>query len=171
MIFAPHAATVDQWFLAFFPDARHWALRFIPGRFKHVAMFARVPPMKAWVWVEYTLFGFHVHLFPDTEAGRDQVFTLADGAGLICVKVQDMPAPRLRMGVTCVSLAKQALGLRSGAVSPTGLWRMLVSHPEARIIHDGIHEAQEAGPDRRGNRGAERAEGAADQRHATEPRL
>ena len=170
MIFAPHAATVDQWFLAFFPTPGIGHCGSSRPVQTHVAMFARVPPMKAWVWVEYTLFGFHVHLFPDTEAGRDRVFTLADGAGLICVKVQDMPAPLaadgrdLRFARQAGARAAVRCGFAHGSVAHVGL------ASRSGIIHDGIHEAQKQGPTAE-EIAAQNAEGAADQRHATEPRL
>lgn len=157
MIFSPQAASVDHWFVAFFPDARHWLVRLIPGRFKHVALFARVPDMRAWVWIEYTLWGFDVHVFPDTEAGRTIVFSMADGAGLICVKARKMERPRVRMGLTCVGLAAQALGLGRGAVSPDGLWRKLLTDPNARVVNDGIFEAEATRGDRGRNSGAESA--------------
>lgn len=144
MIFAPRAAEVHVWYLAFHEHADARWLRWLPGRFKHVSLIGRVPEMKSWVWLEYHVRGTRVALYPDTQAGRDAIGEGLGEHALLEMFPKVSAKARFWPVMSCVALAQHTLGLPFSALLPDGLWRQCLAYG-ARIVFDhGIHEAEGA---------------------------
>lgn len=142
MIFAPRAAQVHVWYLAFHEHAETWWLRWLPGRFKHVSLIGRVPEMKAWVWLEYHVAGTRVAVYPDTQEGRDAIGEALGGHALLEMYARTRKRARFWPLMSCVAFAQHTLGLPFSALLPDGLWRQCLASG-ARIVFDhGIHEAE-----------------------------
>ncbi len=154
MIFLPRAGEVTVWYVAFHEYcATAWLRAIVRGRFKHVSLVGRVPDMKAWVWLEWHLFGVRVAVYPDTVDGRQAVADALGDHALLEMGVRVGTRARFWPVMTCVSFAQHALGLRFGALFPGGLWRQCLANG-ARIVFDhGIHEAESSA--RSGARSAE----------------
>lgn len=103
-------------------STRPWLDRLIVGKYKHVRAFAYVP-------------GLHVWVFYDVHVGGTDIIVAADGEPaqrLIGGWMQDadlIRMPRMKHGTFpptlgfCVPAIKRLIGLRSGALRPSALYR------------------------------------------------
>ncbi len=135
-IFTHFAIEPSEWLILFHERSTPWVARLCPGRFKHVSALAFVPDAQAWVLLSWELARMRVGLIGDDDFERWFAAASEDAA------VLRLPAPPFdhgpwcpRLGMTCVTMVKHLLGVRSSALWPDGLWRDLVAHGAEVISH------------------------------------
>lgn len=130
---------ITEWNLAFWPVGRYPLAWLVPGRFKHVAAFGYSHACRTWVLYDVTLAGTEVYVLPD---GQASLATIADWTAGCSILNFANPATNIRkpfggrLGFWCVPAMKHLLGIRSGAVLPSQLWRSCLQHG-AKIVIDG----------------------------------
>lgn len=110
------------WVLAFHRETKIWWLRWV-GRYKHVCAYAFLPRQKLWLFYEVSTDPTRITVIPDG-AEREKLALFTGGADLMAVRCQGArPKLRRRFAFTCVAAMRDLLGLDSGALLPSGLWR------------------------------------------------
>jgi hypothetical protein len=142
--FAHIGVEPSEWLILFHEQSTPWVSRLCPGRFKHVSALAHVPDAAAWVSLSWELARLRVGLIADRDFERWFAAASADAAVLrMKAPAFDHGPLRLRAGLTCISMVKHLIGLRSGALWPAGLWRDLVAQG-AEIVSQGTGHGKPA---------------------------
>lgn len=123
MDIAPIAShTPSRWVLCFSRRGLAW----VPGYYKHVRAYGYLPGMKAWVFYDCNLKGRSVSVAPDNDdTVRTVLWAFVKDCDIISLPVHkpgDLPWLS-RLGLWCVPDMKSLVGLRSWAITPTGLYR------------------------------------------------
>lgn len=171
MPFVPIGTRPATWFVCFFRTSPAWWVRtFIPGRWKHVGCFGKIPGQNAWVFFNFAFDGAELAVVPDNQR---TLLNEAMGNFLENARVLEyQPPAERRRGwqpiATCVSEVASMIGTPSRALHAGRLMRDLLAE-KARIVQEPDESAagEEAGS---GGVGGERGEAGGDYRHRGRPR-
>lgn len=115
----------ELWNVVFHRDVTCWWHRLLPGEFKHVFAYAYIPELDLFmvydVWRKRT----RIVLLPHCGRAIEGLSDMTTNAEVVKFRA------RIRAGVpfaafSCVSTIKHLLGIRSVAVTPSGLYRCLI---------------------------------------------
>ncbi|MFP4004582.1 MAG: hypothetical protein ACLFV8_12460 [Alphaproteobacteria bacterium] len=122
---------IYRWHVAFWhwQRRRHWLHRFARGRYKHVSALGYSARCGCWVLYEPGTDGTRIRLVQHDKSFLATLEAHRRFADLLALTVN--PAQRYdhmpwRPGQYCVPAIIRLLGVKSGAVTPTGLYRDLV---------------------------------------------
>jgi hypothetical protein len=129
-----HALPINiyRWHVAFWhwQPRRTWLQRFAWGKYLHVSALGYSARCNVWVIYEPNTDGTRLRLVKNDAsflAMRDQTKRLADVLALTVNPQARYDHVPWRPGHYCVPAIIRLLGVRSGAVTPSGLYRHLVS--------------------------------------------
>lgn len=120
------------WILAFGRDAAEWWIDWlVPGRFKHVKAAAPLPGLDAWIFYDVHLGGTSIVVVPSGPEAQIMWANFRAGSELVRfhVKRGSKTNPwfsilsRFGFGFFCAPAIKHLIGLRSGALRPSALYR------------------------------------------------
>lgn len=115
-----------RWTVVFHRRAENWFFSLIAlGHFKHVSALAWIPELSQW-WV-YDV-GFRrtrLSVMEDGQGAQDQIAAIVAGNATITIDVRDDELPWMRLGMFCTSAVAHLIGIRSGALRPDSLYRLL----------------------------------------------
>jgi hypothetical protein len=139
MLIERSASEIIDWIVCFYPDSPVWYGRLVPGQFKHVAIFAYVKGVDAWIFQEVIFSHARTVVIPNNKKGLDVLDDLVYGADKLRV-VREAGAPVIFRGpLTCVSFAKHMVGAKSAsALRPDGLYRALIKQGAQVVEGDGL---------------------------------
>lgn len=135
------------WLVVFHRDCRtRWVNRLVPGPFKHVSAIGFSPLNQTWIFYDPAIERTKIQIVRD---GADATRILARWiAGATVVEMHlrfEERGPRWRVGLWCVPMIAQLLGIRSGAVLPLGLLRDCLRQGGKVIQDDGGRPGSAAG--------------------------
>jgi hypothetical protein len=136
------ADTAALWVLAFHRSSSMWWARYI-GKYKHVCAYAYLPSDKLWLFYEVSTRPTSIIVRRDGEH-LELVAKFIRDADLVAMR-RHADAPmrfRRRIGFTCVSAMRDLIGLDSGALLPTGLWRDCLAAGGEPFGHAAVPEAR-----------------------------
>lgn len=110
------------WFAVFHPTAGGWA-KVLRQRFCHVSLAGYAND--TWVHLDVGRDGVEVNTIYAHDEVNGYLSFLLEYMVLVKVGHVDRPGKQFFRPMTCVSFVKHALGLRSGALLPDGLFRSL----------------------------------------------
>lgn len=119
----PWAGAPRQWIIVFDRKAATWWINWLPlGKYKHVRAFGYVPEAKAFIFYDVAFDRTMIAIACDQAATAliREWLTDADAISMPA-RAAGLPAPRI--GFWCVQAIKHLIGLRSGALRPSALWR------------------------------------------------
>lgn len=123
--------TIHRWHVAFWKWQRrwHWIHLFARGPYRHVSAFGYSARCNVWVLYEPGTDGTRIRLVRHDESFLGLLDAHKKHADILTVTVSGKRPDHMpwRPGQYCVPAIIRLLGLRSGAVTPTGLYRHLVS--------------------------------------------
>lgn len=132
------------WIVIFHRDAARWIETICPGRFKHVSMAGFIPETKSWVVLSWGVAVMRVGIVRDENFEHWLPEWAGSGGGCLLARSPDNDSgswwPRFGL---CVPMVCHVLGIRSGALLPDTLWRLLLANG-AEVIVDGTPESARA---------------------------
>lgn len=123
----PDAIEPSEWFVVFHTKAMNRVFSALAcGRFKHVSALGYCAGFKAWLLFDPQWSGLRITLHSH-DAMRKFFADYSRGCAVVKI-ARSTDAMRLssRLGFYCVPAIKQLLGLRSGALRPSALYRQLL---------------------------------------------
>jgi hypothetical protein len=138
-----YAAGLDTpwtWLICFHRDCRTWWInRLVPGRFKHVTAIGYSPIAKVWIFYDPAIDRTRISVMQDGDGTSDVLAAWIRNATVVSVNldVAGHPAGRWRLGLWCVPIVAQLIGLRSGAVLPSRLLRDCLRHGGRIVQNEG----------------------------------
>lgn len=126
LVEGPLISQPEQWILAFEPamPGHPWLNRLVPGRFKHVRAFGKVPFLHVWLFFDATLAGLELRVAADGRAA-DTLAVEWTRSCTIMVMPKRPHANRsalLAASGWCVPSVKRLIGLQSSALRPDALF-------------------------------------------------
>jgi hypothetical protein len=141
---------IRRWFVLFYDITapnESWLARRLPiGRFRHVSMLGRPEGLDLWVWYDVSLARTRLELIPGPLFEEAMQPVIATAAEIVSYPVLRSSARIGRAGFYCVPAAKHLLGLRRCALTPDGLYRLLLAEGGERMNE----QPNGAGPDQAG---------------------
>jgi hypothetical protein len=115
-----------MWMIVFHrTTGKPWIDRLVPGEFKHVSAIGWIEPAKAWLFYDVARLRTWIRVIPEPQ-GLDYAAKVMAGNEVLQVTPGEQ-GNWFRFGLYCVPAIKHLLGLRSGALRPTALWRDLAA--------------------------------------------
>jgi hypothetical protein len=113
----------ERWVLVFQRSTKVWWVRLLAcGRYKHVAAYAYLPGLKAWLIYDVNMARTSIIVVPDDEELLGWLYEMTRDADLMAFK--RLPAPhRPPVLGWCVPSIARLIGLSGGALRPDTLWR------------------------------------------------
>lgn len=137
----PGILTADaptRWVLVFQRTSPvRWLRWLVPGRYKHVAAYAYLVNLKAWLIFDVNLKGVSLIVVPDGDEALGWLADLTRDSDLVAMKASARAV--LPLFGWCVPAIKHLVGLRSGALFPCGLYRDCL-----RAGGEPLHEHRDA---------------------------
>jgi hypothetical protein len=125
---------ITTWLLAFttwIPN--RWSRWLIPGKFKHVSMFAWSPAARVWLIVDPSYGQTKITVLPDGQDALDRIARFTDGCAVLKIDAKE-PKPVFRLRpLLCTTVARHLIGLPTGALWPDALWRDCIAAGAVRI--------------------------------------
>ena len=143
LVAKPTAVEPDTWFIVFHPVSATTWLNRLPLRFRHVSAFAYVHAAGCWLLYDVQFWATRHIVLPDNAGALDFLAGFTEGCTVLHMKRAGPSHLWFRAGFWCVPAIKHLLGLRSGALLPSGLFRSCL-RAGAKIIH-GPPEVRSAG--------------------------
>jgi hypothetical protein len=130
------AFPITRWFVLFYDCTApndSWLARNLPfGRFRHASALGKPMGLDLWVWFDVSLHRTRVELIP--AAFDDTLAELVQAAAEVVSFPVLRGPPRIgRLGYYCVPSIKHLLGLRGCALTPDGLYRLLIENGGERF--------------------------------------
>ncbi len=117
------------WFAVFHRDCRTWwVARLVPGEFKHVSAVGYSSRTRTWIFFDPAISRTRVFTAFDDDEGEEILAKWFSNATVVEMNVSPHAARRGLAGGWCVPAVAHLLGLRSGAVLPSGLLRDCLSN-------------------------------------------
>lgn len=133
-----------EWFVVFDRTTRLWWLRLLPG-FKHVMAFGYCPVLDIWLVYNVVWSGTRITAMPHDQPTKDALtLIMSAGETIRIAPPRHRPHPLSRVGFTCVAAVTHLLGLRCVAVTPTRLYRFLLSNGGTLIRGPAGHPSTSA---------------------------
>jgi hypothetical protein len=129
----PFPEEIEVFFVVFHTRVRTWWVRAIPGRFKHVSVFAYAPNCSIWLFYEVSINGTRLILLPNGQH-EETLSAITAESSVLKFKRLPTPNPVIRPGFWCVTAISHLLGLPSGALRPDALWRQLLREGAEIVI-------------------------------------
>jgi hypothetical protein len=126
-------------------DRRFWTDWFNPRGFRHCCPFWFDPELERWVVLDSTHGGVSLITLRPDEFDRWLVVLQRSGARFLAIPRRRSPAFFFRLGLWCVPFTAHAIGARSRAWRPIGLWRDLLRQG-ATPAFQGFRRAEDQGP-------------------------
>ena len=131
-----------RWTVVFHRKSEYLLFRAIAmGHFKHVSALAWIPELGQW-WI-YDV-GFRrtsLKVLVDGPAAQATIAAIVAGNCTVTIDVQD-ELPWMRLGMFCTTAVSHLVGIRSGALRPSRLFRHLVA--KGGVIRDDARQPADA---------------------------
>lgn len=113
----------EWWVLVFQRESKVWWVRLLAwGRYKHVAAYAYLPGLKAWLIYDVSMVRTGIVVVPDGDEALGWLAELTSDADLMAMRRTHVHTRRMPLLGWCVPAIAHLIGLRSGALRPDRLW-------------------------------------------------
>lgn len=136
----PAVAPAPEWYVMFsgIEKRTNWSDWFSPKAWQHVCAFFYDP--RGCRWVVYDVNRGGIAIVALTSAQFDRWVLEAKRLGARTLRVEWKPRDRLplQFGMWCVVAVRYAIGCRSLALRPIGLWRDLLREGAVEVFRDDV---------------------------------
>ncbi len=122
-----HAEPLKEWFVVFIDEGEHiWWHRFLKKGFRHCLAFGFDNAAQRWLIMDPLFDGVYLRAHTGEQIDRFIGALIARDAVIIHAKTQGHVIGKPRLLLTCVTAIAHLLAVKESALTPYGLYRLLV---------------------------------------------